>query len=46
MLQSPKRADHGALEKMDLKFYNFDLHKAAFSLPNFVQKVNIQLVNV
>ncbi|KAI6182496.1 PABS domain-containing protein [Aphelenchoides bicaudatus] len=37
-LETPKRVDQEALNRMNLKFYNFDFHKAVFSLPNFVQQ--------
>lgn len=40
----PNRADE-ELVQMNLKFYNFDLHRAAFALPNFIRQVRrIQLI--
>ena len=32
--------DDAAVEKMELKYYNSDMHKASFVLPTAFQKVN------
>jgi len=37
----PSKPAKGKKLDFDLKYYNFDLHKAAFALPNFVKKFTL-----
>ena len=47
MFESPLRSlSDSQVEEMKLKFYNSDIHRAAFALPQFVKKVyNIYIEN-
>ena len=40
MFESPVRVlSQSQVEQMNLKFYNSDIHRASFALPQFVKKV-------
>ena len=46
MFESPVRAlTESQVEEMSLKYYNTDMHTAAFALPQFVKKVWLITVN-
>ena len=41
MLEQPVRTlTNSQVEEMDLKFYNSDIHRASFALPQFAKKVS------
>ena len=40
MFESPVRVlSQSQVQQMNLKFYNSDIHRASFALPQFVKKV-------
>ena len=46
MFESPLRVlSESQLEQMKLKFYNSDIHRASFALPQFAKKVCRSVLN-